>query len=413
MAEKDKKILSTDPYKGVRDFYPEDQEIQNYIFRIWKESLHHFGFEEYNASILEPAEIYQSKTSTEIVNEQTYTFKDRGDRTITLRPEMTPSVARLIAGKRKSMSFPKKWFSIPNVFRYERPQRGRLREHWQLNADIFGTAGPEADIEMISLAVHIFDQFGIARKNYQIEINDRQALNDFLQQHNIPEQKHAEVIRLLDTKKKNPDFEEALLRLTNTPLDFNTMKSARAQTLITHLKTLGIHNVVFNPFLARGFDYYTGIVFEAFDTKKDNNRSLVGGGRYDNLLSLFNVEPIPAIGFGMGDVTIRDVLETYDLLPKTKTKVDVFISALTESAGTQTHLLATVLREKTIRTYTDFTGKKIADQIKRAEEKRARFVIFIGDDELQTKKYKIKCLADGTKKTLSEDELAPYIISHN
>ena len=249
--------LGTDPYKGVRDFYPEDMAIENYIFNTWRKVAEKFGYEEYSASILEPTEIYTEKSGAEIVNEQTFTFTDRGDRSVTLRPEMTPSLARMVAARRRNLKFPLRWFSIPNLFRYERPQRGRKREHWQLNCDLLGTAGIEADKEMISLAYAVMKEFGAKDSDFEIRINNS---------------------------------------------DIETFKEIAP-------------NLVSDPTLARGQAYYTGTVFEIFDTNKENSRSIAGGGRYDNLLEIFEVEPIPAVGFGMGDITLRDFLETHKLGP--------------------------------------------------------------------------------------------------
>ena len=249
--------LDTAPYKGVRDFYPEDMAIQNYIFDTWREVAEKFGYVEYSASLLEPTEIYTEKSGAEIVNEQTFTFIDRGNRSVTLRPEMTPTLARMIAARRRNLKFPLRWYSIPNLFRYERPQRGRKREHWQLNCDLLGIAGIEADIEIISLTYAIMKEFGAKDENFEIRINN-----------------------------SNTDS----------------------------LKEIG-PNLISDPTLARGQTYYTGIVFEIFDTDKENGRAIAGGGRYDNLLEMFEVEPIPAVGFGMGDITINDFLETHKLGP--------------------------------------------------------------------------------------------------
>ncbi len=249
--------LGTDPYKGVRDFYPEDMAIQNYIFNTWRQIVERNGYVEYSASLLEPTEIYTEKSGAEIVNEQTFTFTDRGDRSVTLRPEMTPTLARMIAARRRNLKFPLRWYSIPNLFRYERPQRGRRREHWQLNCDLLGIAGIEADKEIVSLAYTIMKEFGAKDEDFEIRINNS---------------------------------------------DINNFKVIAP-------------NLVLDPTLARGQTYYTGIVFEIFDISKENGRALAGGGRYDNLLEMFDVEPIPAVGFGMGDITIRDFLETHKLGP--------------------------------------------------------------------------------------------------
>ena len=259
--------LGTDPFKGVRDFYPEDMKIQNYIFNTWRKIAESKGYVEYSASILEPTEIYTEKSGAEIINEQTFTFTDRGDRSVTLRPEMTPTLARMVAARRKNLKFPLRWFSIPNIFRYERPQRGRKREHWQLNVDLMGISLIEADIEIISVACAIIKAFGA----------------------------------------KDADFE--------VKLNYPTGKSGELEDFASKLEQAGVTNTKIDRELARGQAYYTGIVFEIFDTHPDNNRSICGGGRYDNLLEIFETEPVPTVGFGMGDITLRDFLDTHGLLP--------------------------------------------------------------------------------------------------
>src|SRR3989339_1106357 len=205
---KKKSTLSTDPYKGVRDFYPEEMYIEQYLFDTMRDVVEHFGFEEYSSSLLEPTELYDAKTSQETVNEQTYTFIDRGDRRVTLRPEMTPSVARLVAARQRELSFPLRWFTIANVFRYERPQKGRLREHWQLNCDLFGIASIEADVEIIFLAYELMRAFGARDTEFEIRINQRSVIPKTLsllaREHGLtlPKEKQMELLRLMDKRDK-------------------------------------------------------------------------------------------------------------------------------------------------------------------------------------------------------------------
>ena len=284
--------LGTDPYKGVRDFYPEDMAVQNYIFNTWRKTAEKFGYVEYSASILEPAELYKSKTSEEIVNEQTFTFTDRGGREVVLRPEMTPTLARMIAARRRNLKFPLRWYSIPNVFRYERPQRGRRREHWQLNCDLMGIADVEAEVEIISLAHAIMKAFGAKDDDFEIRLSSRKAL---------PEGVTMETIRRIDKGEE---------------INIDVPETDEIRSAFEYLDKKGVRNAKFDPKIVRGFDYYTGVVFEVFDTSPESRRSLFGGGRYDNLLEMFGVEPIPTVGFGMGDVTIWDFLETHKLQMK-------------------------------------------------------------------------------------------------
>ncbi len=341
--------LSTESYKGVRDFYPEDMFVQNYIFSVWKKVVERFGYVEYNASILEPAELYKAKTGDEIVNEQTYTFTDRGDREVTLRPEMTPTVARMVAGKVHDLTFPLRWYSIPNLFRYEKPQRGRLREHWQLNVDLFGVENSDADAEIISVAYSIMKEFGAKDENFIIKINSRKLINDLYEKFELKEDERQTISKIIDKKDKISveAFEESLEKVMgNSNKDFARVLSSSERLLeslgknknadllvelIEKLDSSGIKNIVFSPTLMRGFDYYTGVIFEMFDMAPDNNRSLFGGGRYDDLLDIFGSKKVPAVGFGWGDVTNRDFLETHGLIPKYKSSSDLYLCTLAEA----------------------------------------------------------------------------------
>lgn len=385
-----KKSLSTDNYKGVRDFYPYDMFIQEYIFNTWKHVAEQFGFQEYNASLLESTEIYKAKTGEEIVNEQTYTFTDRGGRDVTLRPEMTPTVARMIAAKRRELSFPLRWYSIPNVFRYERPQRGRLREHWQLNADMFGIGTLDAEVEMISFAATIMKAFGLEQSTFTIRINDRSLVDQYLTEAGLSEEHAHKVKKLIDRKKKIDNFDEELAKIVGDDFTYKLEANQQINTLIAQLTELGITNVEFDPYLMRGFDYYTGIVFEVFDTHPENNRSLFGGGRYDNLTKIFGEDNIPAFGFGMGDVTMRDVLETYNLLPQYEHPAFLYLCPLSTEARQYTQKLAHTLREAGLFVAIDYTGKRTGDMITYATKNTIPYVICVGDNEIKKEKFIIK-----------------------
>ena len=408
---KNTSIVSTEPYKGVRDFYPEDMSVQNYIFSIWKKTVEKFGYVEYNASVLEPSELYKAKTSDEIVNEQTYSFIDRGDREVTLRPEMTPTVARMIAGKRRELGFPARWYSIPNVFRYERPQRGRLREHWQFNVDIFGLPGPEADIEIITVAYELMKAFGAQESDFEIKISSRKLMNAvFGTWYELDEHQSKNLQRLMDKKAKMPEevfYGEAekiigkpfeFLNLSHTSSDyeqamsFPQIKEAKDELdhILAELKARGIHNASYDESIIRGFDYYTGTVFEVFDTDAQNNRSLFGGGRYDNLLSLFGDDSLPAFGFGKGDVTIRDFLETHNLLPSYVSSTEIMVCPMNKVVCPYADEVAKELRDSGKNVCVNYTYKSVGDQIKSAEKQSIPNVIIIGEDEVKNKTYTIK-----------------------
>jgi len=391
-----------EPYKGVRDFYPVDMAVQSYIFDIWKKTAESFGYEEYGASVLEPAELFRTKTSEEIVNQQTYTFIDRGDREVTLRPEITPSVARMVASKRRELVFPLRWYSVPNLYRYEQPQRGRVREFWQLNVDLFGVDGIEADIEVIALAYKVMKNFGAKDEDFEIRVNSRNLLRKIFEGKLKDEGDLSKAIRLLDRREKMKpgEFDEAMKELTRSPVDLSISPDEKVDKILADFKKLGITNVRFDPTLARGFDYYTGIVFEIFDTNPKNRRALFGGGRYDDLTSLFGGDKIPAVGFGMGDVTIRDFLETRNLLPKTKASADYYICVMSQEEASFAEKTARDLREKSSRVAVDFTYKKIGDQIKSADKRGISNVIVVGPEEVKSGKVKVKNLKSGEEKEL-------------
>lgn len=403
MADKGK--LGTEPYKGVRDFYPEDQFILNYLFSTMRKVAESYGYSEYSASILEPSELYRDKTSEEIVNEQTYSFKDRGERDVTLRPEMTPTLARMIAAKRRELPFPLRWYSIPNVFRYERPQRGRLREHFQLNCDLFGVKGAEAEIEIISLAHRIMTAFGATEKDFVIKINNRDSLNKLFEKHELNAEQAAKMLALIDRKDKIDNFDEEAEKIAGKKFLFDEEESEAVATIRGELRNLGITNTVYEPTLARGFLYYTGSVFEVFDLNPENRRALFGGGRYDNLLSIFGVDPVPAVGFGMGDVTMRDFLEVRGLLPEYRGTPDVYLCTVSKEALLETELFAERLREKGVRVAVNLAEKKMGDQIKIADKQKIPYIVVIGEDELKTGKFKLKNLKTGEEQVLSEQEI--------
>jgi histidyl-tRNA synthetase len=403
-----KKALSTDPYKGVRDFYPEDAAIQQYIFSTWARTAESFGFERYDASILEPSDLYKAKgaENEEMVNEQTYTFIDRGEREVTLRPEMTPTVARMVAGKRRELAFPLRWYSIPNLFRYERPQRGRLREHWQLNCDIFGSNDYTADVEIIALAYQTLIDFGAKPEMFEIQINDRAMMTRLYQALGIPDTQIPAITRLNDRRDKIDahTYRHELKEIVGDGLLVEEIimmldNSDEQTDVVIGLAELGITNVVFNRSLARGFDYYTGTIFEIKDTSGEHNRSLLGGGRYDNLTGMFGDEPISGVGFGMGDVTMRDFLETHKLLPinvSASTPTVTIIPADTEY-NLPAQKVASQIRRIDRNIVVDLSDRKIGKKIGTASDKGSKYVVVVGEDEVASGNFILKNLLTGTE----------------
>ncbi|MBU2329901.1 histidine--tRNA ligase, partial [Patescibacteria group bacterium] len=372
-----KPSLSTDSYKGVRDFYPNEWARLSAAFGQVREILSSWGYEEYQASPLERSELYESKGNEEIIRDQTYSFEDRGGRRVTLRPEMTPTLARMVAGKRRELSFPLRWFSIGNRFRYERPQKGRLREFFQTDVDLIGLPEGEADLEVIQLAHSVFRSFGATDRDFIIRVNSRALLSAACRATGYTDVDGVrEYWQLLDRKAKMSPEEFALARgARKDPLsavEEATDPEVKAEkekllTVIATLKSRGISNIVFEPEIVRGFDYYTGIVFEVQDTSPENPRALLGGGRYDGLVSLFGGDPLPAIGFAFGDVGLMDFLKTHDLLPEATNVPHLYIGTPSPEDIPVAQAYAATLREATtFRTFVNLTEKSLGDQIKDA-----------------------------------------------
>ena len=409
------KKLSTDPYKGVRDFYPDDMAVQEYIFGVWKKTAESFGYEHYEASVLEPAELFKAKSGEEIISEQTYTFTDRGEREVTLRPEMTPTAARMVAARRRELGLPLRWYSMPNLFRYEQPQRGRVREHWQLNVDMFGVDSVEADAEVIFLAHRIMKSFGAKDSDFTVKISSRAWLDKLfdsvaleLKSIEKTEDNKNALLKLLDIRAKDPErFDNELPKLHKdlTPRFIDSIASKLKDTglegLVEKLKAAGITNAsLAMTEIVRGFDYYTGMIFEIFDTDPGNKRSLFGGGRYDNLTSLFGGDKIPAVGFGMGDLPVRNFLETHKLLPELKSRTDIHVCTLDEKLIPKAEELADKLRAKGTNVSVNLTGKKVGDQIAWADKHRIPKVIVLGEEEAKSCRYKVKDLKSGVETVL-------------
>ena len=413
-----KEILES--YKGVRDFYPQDQFVLDYIRRVMSETCELFGFEHYGASVLESADLYRNKTSDEIVNEQTYIFEDRGGREVVLRPEMTPTVARMVAKKRRELGFPLRLYSIPNVFRYERPQKGRLREHWQLNADIFGAEGMDYEIELVALVREIFFAFGAKEEDFLIKINSRSVLDKIFNELEVPPLAAKSTLALLDRKAKisEEDFDEHLTRILANEKDafLAALKHAEAEgelkNYLDEFKLRGINNVVVDSSVVRGFDYYTGFIFEVFDTDKANPRALCGGGRYDNLMKSLGQEPVPTLGFGMGDVTIRDFMDLRGLLPEYEPASKLMIMVLQDDPELKRAAfdLSERFRRANIETAVNYSARKFDKQIKTADKLSIPYVVALEDKcDLDKDEFTLIKLSDKSKHKLSFDSAVFFV----
>lgn len=422
--------LSTQGYKGTRDFYPDDMRLQRYIFDVWRRVSERFGYEEYTAPLLEATDLYRAKTGEEIVNEQIYNFTDRGGRDVTIRPEMTPSLARMVAARQQELRYPLRWYSVPNLWRYERPQHGRLREHWQLNVDLFGIEDTTAEFEVIRLAHGIMREFGADPEMFTIKLNHRELMSyifgEYLQ---LNVDASHRLGKLLDRKDKMSQeaftqqaeailgdklslFQEVVQATKLKDLPEQLRESAPAvelRDLARRLHAFDVTNIQFDLTIQRGFDYYTGIVFEVFDTNPENPRSIFGGGRYDDLLSIFNASRVPAVGFGMGDVGTLDFLHTHDLVPELTSTTIVYVASVEPDYADQAEQIAAELREHQVPAAVDTTGAKIGAKIKTADKKSVPYVIIVGEQETTTGTYTLRDLATGEERSGSIEELIAHI----
>lgn len=425
--------LSSQPYKGTRDYYPEDKRLQNYIFAIWRQVAQRFGYEEYAAPMLELLDIYTAKSGPELANEQTYTFSDRGGRVVAIRPEMTPSISRMVAAKRQELAYPARLYSIANFMRYERPQRGREREFWQLNADIFGVDDVAAEAEIITMSDAIMKAFGAKDKDFVIKVNNRKLINFMMAQYlGLGAIQAQLMVKLFDRKDKIaheafidqaseiladgaveglPKIEALLSADSMADLPAEIRSSGvvvEVQELFTLLERAGVKSVVFDITLMRGFDYYTGTVFEVFDTHPDNSRSLFGGGRYDGLVGLFGAEPISAVGMAPGGTMIENFLQVHDLVPILRSTTEIYIIVLGDVARSAAKL-ARDLRNEGVNTELDITDRKLDKQIKTAIKKSIPYILFVGEAEIKSELYTLKDTTSTDEQKLSFARIISFI----
>lgn len=412
--------LSTQPYKGTRDFFPQDKRYQDYIFEKWTSAAKAFGFENYDGPLLEDVELYKAKSGEELINEQIYSFYDRGERFVAIRPEMTPTLARMVAQIYKEAPLPLRWFSIPNLYRYEKPQRGRLREHWQFNIDIFGASKNAGEMEILQLAVFLMESFGANETMFELLINDRhivdatfenllklnqeqtyklykivdkskkvsrEDLAKMLAELNLDQQKEKIFYQYLDLKS----FDEAISFLQGHGLEH---AASELRELTNLLNTLGIEKyLTYDPTIVRGLDYYTGMVFELFDKHPENRRAICGGGSYANLLGIFNEGPLAGIGLGMGDVTLSDFLKTHQLMPDlSKPDLDIMMTAQVEEALIPLSKLAILFRQEGFSVVMNYGITKLKKAFPLAQKRGAKFIVLMGQQELEKNQIVVKNL---------------------
>ena len=394
---------------GFRDFYPEDLSLRNHIFATWRSVAARYGFEEYDGPPLESLEMYTQKSGDEIVN-QLYSFKDKGEREVALRPEMTPTLARMVAARAQALKKPIRWFSIPQLFRYERQQRGRLREHFQLNMDIIGEAGPLADAELMAAAIDIMRAFGLGPKDVQLRISDRRVIRGLLLRRGLSESQLPAAFAVIDRSERVPKsvleemLQEAGYGKTESAAVFDVaglrgpeaLKAAGefAEPLgqaIQALQSMGLGDFVsIDLTIVRGLAYYTGIVFELFDAQK-TLRAIAGGGRYDGLLDL------PALGFGMGDVVLGELLKERGMTPKASTELGAFLIAVGGDDLPTMLQLAHALRERGISVEYGLRHAGVRKQLELASARGAARAVIVGPEERAQGNAVVRDLQTGTE----------------
>ena len=426
-------ILSTQPYKGTRDFYPDDMRLRNWFFSKIRQTLERAAYEEYNGPMLESLDIYIAKSGEEIANKQTYNFADRGGRMVAIRPEMTPSVARIVAAKMGELNFPLKWFSIPNMYRYERPQHGRLREFWQLNVDIFGCDTYEADLDVIESAISLLLAFGADETMFRVHINNRRFFNDVIAAICQSDAEHARAVsKVIDRKDKvdRESYEKDLRELglsdeqiaqidglytmdvkSATALCPDSLGSQELVSLFEMLEKTGLDKYcVFDFGIIRGLDYYTGTVFEVFDEAPENNRAMFGGGRYDNLVGMFQKNAkISGVGYGMGDVTLESFLLTHKLVPDlNKGETKVLVTRFDDVPYEKYLELINDLRNLGVTASIYVGSKKFGKQIDYAVKGHYSHVVIMGASELEGGIVKIKDLESREESEVAISALSEY-----
>ena len=396
--------------KGTREFYPEEMARRNYIYEKVREASQSFGYQEWDAPYLETLELYAAKSGEELVKEQAFTFKDRGGSQITLRPELTPSLARMIAKKQRQLVYPLRWWSFGPFWRYERPQKGRSREFFQWNIDMLGPNSPEADAELIAVAAKFMQSVGLSPELARIYINNRGLMDSEFDKLEIPTESRLMVSNLVDRRSKmkadawekyaleaglsEPQLDGLVALLENKDIWKEWDDLVR---LFTALDALGVSDYVeFDPNVVRGLLYYTGTVFEAFDVSGSVRRSILGGGRYNNLLADVGGDPLSAVGFAMGDVVAGIVLEENGLIPEFEpSPAPVLVTVFGEEFSAESYALSAELRAAGINVSTYPEVTKMKKQFKFANKMGMRIVLILGADEVENAQVAVKNLTNG------------------
>jgi histidyl-tRNA synthetase len=430
--------MSTGALPGFRDFYPAEFAERSHIFAAWRDVARRFAFAEYDGPPLEPLDLYTKKSGDEIVG-QLYNFEDKGGRHVALRPEMTPTVARMVAARANALRRPVRWFSVPQLFRYERQQKGRLREHFQLNVDIFGEPDVSADAELLGVAVEIMRALGLGPDAVRARVSDRRLLNALLRASGVTDEQLPATYAVIDKIERTP-IAQSRQRLVDAGLTAD--RASEITDLVTEARSLDAlrdrfrddaqvceHLGRFDQYFAaldalgvreyvdldlrivRGLAYYTGIVFELFDASGEF-RAICGGGRYDNLLQALGGVDMPALGFGMGDVVLGELLRARGLMPAGAQTVDFWVAPVAPSERLRAIRVATALRRAGASAEYPLRDQALAKQLKAAGNVGASHVVFVGPELDEKGRVEVKSLVDGNQRPLPLDELIAQVRDH-
>jgi histidyl-tRNA synthetase len=410
--------------KGTREFYPEQMSLRNYIYDKVRGASQAFGFQEWDGPFIETIDLYAAKSGEELVKKQSFTFKDRGGDFVTLRPELTPSLARMIAAKQNDLAYPVRWWSFGPFWRYEQPQKGRSREFFQWNIDMLGVNSPEADAELIAVAATFLRSVGLDSSKATIYVNNRRLMESEFDALDISTEKRTDVSNLVDRRSKMEaaKWESYALELGLNKKQLDGLKdilgnfelwkkSDELTRLFAALDALGVKDYVkFDPNIMRGLLYYTGTVFEAFETSGSLKRAILGGGRYDNLLADVGGQPLSGVGFAMGDVVIGIILQEAGLLPEfSPSPASVLVTVFDESMWMKSFELSAELRKAGLNTLVFPEPAKLQKQFKFADKMKVRVAVTIGPDEAANRQVAIKNLASGEQVTVARDAMVSFI----
>ncbi len=406
--------------KGTREFYPEEMTLRNFIYDKVRAASQSFGYQEWDAPFIETIDLYAAKSGEELVKKQSFVFEDRGGDLVTLRPELTPSLARMIAAKQNELIFPVRWWSFGPFWRYEQPQKGRTREFFQWNIDMLGVSSPEADAELIAVGATFLRSVGLDPKRATVFVNNRRLMDSQFDALGIPPEKRLDVSNMVDRRSKmdSAKWDAYVLDggLAQGQLDglkellgnFDLWKqSEELVRLFKALDALGVSDYVkFDPNIMRGLLYYTGTVFEAFDTTGSLKRAIFGGGRYDNLLADVGGQPLSGVGFAMGDVVVGIILQEAGLVPEFKpSPAQVLVTVFDESLWMKSYALVNDLRQAGLNAMVYPEPAKLQKQFKFADKMKMRVALVIGPDEAEKDQVVVKDLSSGNQQTVQKDAL--------